>query len=473
MGTPRLTLALDMHKEEATTQKIDIDIIPNDGISTHKEVIVPVVIEPQISKWYSRIGKSIALIFGLGTGITAAAAFLSGGTLIIPALILSSFSAYANYRMTNGNIIVVLEEGVDGLFKKEKSATGAEDDNESPYISQNKQFLLKIGMFLSVTFGATMAALTYVAVLKLAVFTLLAPVAFLLPAFGIVIATVTLISQTVVMTKGFSDIIKVDNLLEKIKSRCWEMFGPDEVRDLGKSKLQIVAERSALALVAGGMLLTTIALVMLGIANTLATCAVGFKDILMSIPNASPAVVSNVSFVITQVFSLVAQIPFVLKVTSTPIVWLFSPGVTKDADQAEPKPLDMFKILDTAFLFIACFLNSACMSAIAMEGKVIDTFTMIGGFGAFLNGFIGSTVNALISEVEEKQVEEETLPPHPHSTLIIHGHLRTAPTLDLVVTESKEEELHHEQVVLKEHDVHLSVTNGQSEDTNLLRRVFK
>jgi hypothetical protein len=444
MSTPRLALALDMHKADDITQKVEVDINPSPrDLSTPKEIVITLAVEPQLSKWYRRIGKGIALIFGLGTGVTAVAALLSGGIFIIPALVLGSFSAFANYRMTNGDVTIVLEEGIDGLFKKPKMemvSPNLENSEVSPYISKKKQLLLKIGIFLSVMFGMTMAALTYVAALQLVVFPIVASVAFILPGFGILLATLTFICQTALMSKGFSDLLKIDNPWQKIKDTCHEMFGPNAERDRGKSKFRITVERSVRAVLATTFLLSTIALVMLGIANTLATCAKGFIDILLTIPNVSPAIATGMSFVIAQVFSMVAQIPFVLKVTSRPIIWLFSPGKAGSSDSAEQKPLDKFKILDTAFLLIACFLNSACMSAIAMEGKVIDTFILIGGFGAFLNGFISSTVNALISSVEEEEIEQATMPPHPSTTLVIHSHLKTAPTLSLKVVDEHREE---------------------------------
>jgi hypothetical protein len=381
----------------------------------------PVVEKPEMTAWYVWGGRALAIIFGLGCGACGAAALLLNGYAVSSALALGGFSFVSNFFMTQGDVSTVMWEGFDGLFRKD-------DEPGSAYLSESKQRYVKIGIFLAVTFGLTMAALTYKAVLKLATVAFFAPIAPALPAIIPVLMVVTLIIQSALMTKGFTDIIRIDNLWDKTKNWLDDTFRKRHANDLNKSKLLFVTERVAMAALASCML-PVVLLILWGKTETLASCAKGLAEMVQTIPNATPAIAHGVSFVVAQVLAFVAQLPFVAKVTITPLLAGFTRE--KTAQQAVEKPKATFwgnvvKIVKPIGIVISSLLNSACMAAIAMQGKEHDLATTLGGVGAFTDGFVSSSVNALISGDKKKA-------PATHgSTKGIHNGLGSKPELDEV-----------------------------------------
>jgi hypothetical protein len=373
------------------------------------------------SAWWVLASQVVAATFGLGCGFVGAAALLAVGQPLWLALSLGTFSFISNFVMTKENVKTVLLGGIDELFKEAEEEDNDEKNKDKDegkdkdkvkareYLSLTKQRLVKVGIFLAMTFGMTMAALTYVAAVKLATLALLAPIAPALPAIGAVLAVVTLITQCSLMTVGFVSIIRINDLWGNTKSWFDDNFNIAK-KEVGKSNARFIAERVIMAAIASTMLIPVILLISWGKTETLASCAVGLSEIIQKVPYLSSAIVNWSSFIIAQVLALAAQIPFVLTVTVTPM--LAAVNLVEKSFKIEPKdkksetatttstpaPAPSQKIVTffkIAGIIIASFFNSACMAAIAMQGKPEGLATTLGGAGAFTDGFVSSSVNGL------------------------------------------------------------------------------
>ena len=373
----------------------------------------------------AKLGRIIALIFAIGTGVTAAAA-LAALTSGIPFILLASTlcvaTTYANYQMTKNDVANVLEGGLKGLFSTDEE--DAEGNNVKKLIPWRKRIMLGIGILFSLTFGGALGALTFGSALALSTaFPVLAAVSFLLPPLGVLLGFVTFICLTSLMVKAFSDLAKTENLPQKIKDGFVELFSRHPVRDAGKSTLRFVCERVAVGVMAASLIVLTLGLIAWGKINTLMSCARAFNDILLKIPHASAAATAVVSTVLVNFCALIAQIPFMLKTGLTPILMLFKapPSKQEQEDMADvpPMPMPSSKKWSIAGLFLASALSSAAMAAIAMAGKVLNALTLLGGFGAFLDGFTSSSVNAILSSKEKVVVTKKIETPSGGSTVKI------------------------------------------------------
>jgi hypothetical protein len=384
--------------------------------------------------WQGKAGKIIALIFAIGTGVTAMAALtvlVSGPAFFILAPLLCVATTYANYRMTKNDVANILLGGIKGLFTydlADEAHKDAEGHDTRKLIPLHKRIFLAVGILFSLTFGVALGALTFNATLALtATFPFLTAVSVLLPPIGILLGIDTFFCLFSLMVKAFSELAKTDNLLQKIKHGFVDMFWFNAERDAGKPTWQVVLERGLVAIAATTMVVATLGLIMWGKINTLMNCANAFADILMKIPHASAVAVNVVSNILVNVCALIAQIPFVLKTALTPIFMLFAAPLPKSIqeDIGEVKPMTTKKKFETTALFTASIFSSGAMAAIAMSHKVLNAFTVLAGVGAFLDGVTSNTVNALLSAREKVVVTKKIQTSIGNSTVKIHVDLGT------------------------------------------------
>jgi hypothetical protein len=90
---------------------------------------------------------------------------------------------------------------------------------------------------------------------------------------------------------------------------------------------------------------------------------------------------------------------------------------------------------------IAAALSSGAASTIAMKGEELNFWVIVAGIGAFFDGFLSNTVNALINDVEEKHTERAELPPHPSTVISIEKHNSSA---KVVVASAPEESVNND-----------------------------
>lgn len=366
------------------------------------------VTTPKTHKWWRRFGKSSSIIFAISCGINTAAALsslLAGPVFWAVAAVLCVLTTYANYRMTHHDVSNTFADGILKLFKKKKSAIKA---GESEYLSWKKIFFIAGGIVLSVIFGAVFGALTFNSTIMLVVaFPILASISVALPPIGIVLGVFTFLTMATLMTKAFSQLAQTENLPEKIKKIAVSLFFWDEERDKDKSIARVVCERIAACTLMAAMSVITLGLIGLGQYYTLKNCAVGFSAILNGFNLISPNVVNIISITLAQGCALAAQIPFILKTGLGPIVKLFSPKPKDDpsipyVEITPPKSFGYFKI-KTTLLVVASGFSAVASGAIALAGNALNVVPILASIGAFLNTFLGSVVNALVSQHDTSQ----------------------------------------------------------------------
>jgi hypothetical protein len=362
--------------------------------------------------WYRRVGKFIALVFGIGTGVTASAALatvFSGPLFIVMATILCTGSVYANYRMTHKDVTDILFGGVKGLFKKNKPE-GVADADWHEYISTPKKIALGVGTFLALTFGITFMGLVFKASLDLVLtYTFLSSVAFALPAVGVVLGGVAFIALSAILIGGCAAILKIEKFKEKAIALLTEIFWYVKDRDENKSTLRIVTERMLVGLAVTSVVALTLGLVFFGKINTLQNCARGLHEILLHVPHITASTANIASLVIGRGLALVAQIPFALRLVLEPVAIIFDPLERKEARarrnegvSAAPKPSAGIQ-WSTVTLFIASTLSALAQAFIAMQGKVMSEMTVLAGLGSFMDGFVATTSNALLGGRDSKE----------------------------------------------------------------------
>jgi hypothetical protein len=436
------------------------------GLQMQVELYEPNVVVENIEKkspFRHVAGKVVSAFFSVGCGVTAAAALstlVAGPAFFVLAGILCVATTYANYKMTSNDVANIFVGGIKGLFQKNivisTELNVAADKPPAQYLSLRKRIMLLGGSTLSLSFGTVFGALTYGSTLALVVaFTVLAGASFLLPPLGIILGVATFLTLSCLMVKAFSDLIKTENLKGKIKDMFTNMFSSEKDRAAGKSENYILAKKIALATGLVTLVGLTLGLIFLGQISTLGNCAREFGKILGAVTHASGAVVDVISKIVGLGFALLAQVPFILKTSMTPIMHLFSnkevPEISVPAsphsetespapswsEKFQHFPAAMKKALPTAALYIAATLSAAATSTIALAGKALGLTAILSGIGAFLNSFLGSVVNATLSApVEAKDVVAIT--PHRASTTDI-GQMLSPPAVRNAFLPSEEE----------------------------------
>ena len=359
------------------------------------------VVSEKRRRWLSRAGRLVSVFFAIGCGVTAAAALatlVSGPLFFVLAAVLGLSTTYANFRMTNHDVSNIFVGGIKGIFQK-KIVVETEGDVESadrtaPYLSIPRMLLLGGGVLLSLSFGMVFGALTYGSTVGLVTaFSFLGAISVALPPLGIVLGALTFICLSCLMIKAFSDLVKTENLREKIKNKIINIFPqPQE----NQSRAVLYAKRALVGLAAFTLVAGTLGLIIWGQISTLMNCAREFGKILTSISSASAMVVNVVSNVIGVGFALVAQIPFILKTSVQPIFKLF----TRKTDAANEPAFEttLGEKARSVLLVVTSALSAAATGAIALTGKSINILPLLAGAGAFLNNFLGSVVNAVLSQ---------------------------------------------------------------------------
>jgi hypothetical protein len=370
-------------------------------VDKHFEVVS--IHKKKKQRWLDYSGRGVAFFFAVGCGVTAAAALatlVSGPLFYVLAGVLCLSTTYANYRMTNHDVSNIFVGGIKGIFQK-KIVVETEGDVESAdkktgYLSPAKMLLLGGGVVLSLSFGMVFGALTYGSTLGLvAAFGFLGAVSAALPPIGIVLGALTFICLSCLMIKAFSDLVKTENLKDKVKTKIVNMFSRDPIRDAGKSSTRFFIERALVGLSALTLVAGTLGLIIWGQISTLMNCAREFGKILTTVTHASMGVVNLVSNIIGVGCALVAQIPFILKTSVQPIIKLFSRSNAADEPPLETTLSEKAK---SVLLVVTSALSAAATGAIALAGKSLNVLAVLAGAGAFLNNFLGSVVNAVISQ---------------------------------------------------------------------------
>jgi hypothetical protein len=382
-----------------------------DDLLGHRIVVEEVLTDPHFEvvsihkekkqRWLDHAGRGVSFFFAIGCGVTAAAALatlVSGPLFFVLAGILCLSTTYANYRMTNHDVSNIFVGGIKGIFQKrvvvETEGDAESADNSAPYLSPSRMLVLGGGVVLSLSFGMVFGALTYGSTIGLAsAFGFLGAISVALPPIGIVLGALTFICLSCLMIKAFSDLVKTEYMKEKIKNKIINIFPqpkPNQSREVLYLKRALVG-LAAFTLVAG-----TLGLIIWGQISTLMNCAREFGKILTNISSASSAVVNIVSNVIGVGCALVAQIPFILKTSVQPIFKLFTrktPGVDET-----PFESTLGEKAKSVLLVVTSAFSAAATGAIALAGKTIAILPLLAGAGAFLNNFLGSVVNAVISQ---------------------------------------------------------------------------
>jgi hypothetical protein len=384
------------------------------------------------SRWRNIFGKWTSLIYSLGCGVTAAAALatlVTGPLFFILAALLGLSTTYANYRMTNHDVSNIFEGGVKGLFKKKvlietEGNVESSDKDAGPYLPPKRILMLSGGIILSLAFGTVFGALTYSATLAMVgAFTFLGAISVALPPVGIVLGLVTFICLSSLMIKAFSDLVKTENLKEKIKKVFTDLFYWNEERDTGKSRARFLSEKVLMGVAMTALVVGTLGLIFWGQYNTLSNCASAFSTIVAGLIHAPMAAINILSTIVGCGCALAAQIPFILKYTFHPILHLFSyknknaPAELKhdtresnvDVEDNENWYVKIKKLsakIPTGLLVVAAAFSAAASGVIAIAGQALNIMPVLAALGAFINGFLSNVVNALISA---------PVHPHPHA----------------------------------------------------------
>jgi hypothetical protein len=310
--------------------------------------------------------------------------------------------------MTSNDVANIFVGGLKGLFQQktviETTLDVEDDEREIPMLPRKKAWMLWGGIFLSLSFGAVFGALTYgYTFTMVSAFPFLVSVSFLLPPLGILLGVLTFISLSSLMTKAFSDLIKTENLKEKIKQTFKDIFYRDPERDKNKSDFEFYLSRIVVGIVFGTLVVGTLSLIIAGQIAMLGNCALEFGKILTSITGIASPAITIISNIIGCGFALAAQIPFILKTSMTPIIKLFSkkdPSIVK-----APAATTLREKLESIALYTAATLSAGATATIPLVGQTLGFAAFVSSLGAFLNSFLGGVVNATLSEpVKEKDV---------------------------------------------------------------------
>ncbi|HSW71156.1 MAG TPA: hypothetical protein VLH77_04170, partial [Gammaproteobacteria bacterium] len=240
------------------------------------------------------LGKVLAFIIAIGSGVTTAAAFValnlvSAGAPTIALAILIFFAGFVvNWYLNRNSVPCIL---VDCFGKHRPFQT------LMLRMKISRKGLMWTGILLSLCVGLTNAVLTYSSTFTLArTFSFLGASAF--PPLAAVLGIVTLICLSATMFYSYRKLVKMEKPLQAIRGFLEDLFSIRENNSITGKKLghnfhengqlKSVTRRVIERALTGFLGLTLLALAALGLFMTMNASAAGFnKSLLRIIPSAS------------------------------------------------------------------------------------------------------------------------------------------------------------------------------------------
>ncbi len=266
------------------------------------------------------LGKVLAFIIAIGSGVTTAAAFValnlvSAGAPTIALAILIFFAGFVvNWYLNRNSVPCIL---VDCFGKHRPFQT------LMLRMKISRKGLMWTGILLSLCVGLTNAVLTYSSTFTLArTFSFLGASAF--PPLAAVLGIVTLICLSATMFYSYRKLVKMEKPLQAIRGFLEDLFSIRENNSITGKKLghnfhengqlKSVTRRVIERALTGFLGLTLLALAALGLFMTMNASAAGFnKSLLRIIPSASVQAVDIAGKVICLVGATLGRIPFTVR----------------------------------------------------------------------------------------------------------------------------------------------------------------
>lgn len=375
-------------------------------------------------RFMHRLGKVLAAVIAVGSGITTTAAFVAlnivsaGAPTIIGAAIIFFAGFVVNWYINANNVPPVLVES----FGKGWPFSGLMEKAKGIPLATWKKGLMWFGIVLALAVGFTNAVLTSASTLSLVhTFGFLAAISSVLPPVAIFLAAVTFICLSATMLNSIRLLIKSDNARQEIKDflRTLYSIDPEAPHNAGMSRGKILAVRGVTIL----FTLIIVPLAAFGLAMTMNAQAAGAKlSILKIIPNASVAAVELACKIIALGFAFLGRIPFTAKNVFKSLAKGFSYFNAEAQAAVAPSEIGERPQQASRGAVVWYYTKVAVLYSLALINAVGNGLISIVGGGGIPSGVGGSVVSAAAgaSNIQIKYPsgkERSEPPPAPPLTL--------------------------------------------------------
>lgn len=296
------------------------------------------------------IGKTLALLMALATGVTtsaAIAAFLAStwpvSIVAIIGFVAFTATMYSNWHMFANAVPNVLIDvfGKDHLFEGWTHYNDP-DTGEKKVLSAKRKALLGLSVLITASVGTVNGALTYgftLGLSKVAAFSFLAAGTLCgacLPPVGISLAIIFGTCITILMIKAFVNLIKVKNIKQLLKKpfiECEKFFDVNNEANKDKSETRLKIEKGITYGIVGMMCCFTL----FGLTILQYNGGQSLGGLLNNAFQVTSSLATSIGYGVSMTGALIGQIPFVIESTvntlmgiARPFQVFFSPSIKKD-----------------------------------------------------------------------------------------------------------------------------------------------
>lgn len=371
-----LSVSLLNENKENISEHDDIELVSS---HINKSDSQPTILEDEEfiilpSKTGIAVGKTVTSIFAISSGVTGVGSLaksVKGIPFYISAVILFLGSAHANYKLVNKEVISIISLGPKAIFSsKNKPMKGF------------KLISLIIASFWAICFGVAIGFLGREAGLTLPnSFEFLSKLGPWIEIPVDISALITLTALCGLMIKTAADLITSEETCGELKKIFNKIFAE-------KSFINKLFTGFAIGFLAS----VTLALVLIGQRDTLAACKAAQMRFILKLNENIEKEADLVTTILTEVFSLLIQLPFTFKTVLKPIIFIFLPS---KENIAETTVVENTQPKHSKLLFLTSFINSIASAFIALSGRAFTWRGLIGALGAAINTLLGSIGNNL------------------------------------------------------------------------------